>query len=128
MLTTFFRDEHEIFRKTLRDFVEKELAPYVNEWEEAELFPREVFNRCGELGFLGVHYPEELGGAGGDYWYSVVWGEELSRSRSGGLSMALAGQTDMATPSIGELGTREQKEEVLLPAIRGGKNARLGLT
>jgi citronellyl-CoA dehydrogenase len=128
MLTTFFRDEHEIFRKTLRDFVQKEIVPYVDEWERAELFPREVFKRCGELGFLGVHYPEELGGAGGDYWYSVVWGEELSKSRCAGLSMGLAVQTDMATPIIGELGTREQKEEFLAPAIRGEKIAALGIS
>jgi citronellyl-CoA dehydrogenase len=128
MLTTFFREEHDIFRKTLRDFVEKELAPHVNEWEEKELFPREVFNRCGELGFLGVHYPEELGGAGGDYWYSVVWGEELVRARCSGLAMALAVQTDMATPIINELGTKEQKEEFLAPAIRGEYIAALGVS
>jgi citronellyl-CoA dehydrogenase len=128
MLTTFFRDEHEIFRKTLRDFVEKELAPHVDEWERAELFPREVFKRCGELGFLGVHYPEELGGSGGDYWYSVVWGEELVRARCSGLAMGLAVQTDMATPIIGELGTKEQKEEFLVPAIKGDSIAALGIS
>ena len=128
MLTTFFRDEHEIFRKTLRDFIEKELVPHVDEWEAAELFPREVFNRCGELGFLGVHYPEELGGSGGDYWYSVVWGEELVRARCSGLAMALAVQTDMATPIINELGTKEQKEEFLVPAIRGEYIAALGIS
>jgi citronellyl-CoA dehydrogenase len=128
MLTTFFRDEHEIFRKTLRDFVEKELVPHVDEWEAAELFPREVFKRCGELGFLGVHYPEELGGSAGDYWYSVVWGEELVRARCSGLAMALAVQTDMATPIINELGTKEQKEEFLAPAIRGDYIAALGVS
>ena len=83
MLMTFFNEEHEIFRKTLRDFVANELAPHVDEWEKAEIFPREVFKRCGELGFLGPHYPEEVGGGGGDYWYSVVWGEELVRSGLG---------------------------------------------
>src|SRR5678815_835655 len=128
MLTTFFRDEHEIFRKTLRDWVQKEIVPHVNEWEEKELFPREIFNRCGELGFLGVHYPEEVGGSGGDYWYSVVWGEELVRARCSGLAMGLAVQTDMATPIIGELGTKEQKEEFLAPAIRGEYIAALGIS
>jgi citronellyl-CoA dehydrogenase len=128
MLNTFFREEHEIFRKTLRDFVAKELAPYVDEWERAELFPREIFKKCGERGFLGVHYPEEVGGAGGDYWYSVVWGEELVRARCSGLAMALAVQTDMATPIINEIGTREQKDEFLMPAIRGDKIAALGIS
>ena len=77
MLTTFFTEEHEIFRKSLREFVAKELAPNVKEWEENELFPNEVFKRCGELGLLGAHYPEEIGGGGGDWWYSAVWAEEL---------------------------------------------------
>jgi citronellyl-CoA dehydrogenase len=128
MLTTFFGEEHDIFRKTLRDFVDKELAPHVDEWEREELFPREVFKRCGELGFLGVHYPEDVGGSGGDYWYSVVWGEELVRARCSGLAMSLAVQTDMATPIIGELGTREQKQEFLEPAIRGDFIAALGIS
>ncbi|HEX8953654.1 MAG TPA: acyl-CoA dehydrogenase family protein, partial [Polyangia bacterium] len=64
MLTTFFREEHEIFRKTLRDWVGKELAPYANEWEKAEQFPREVFKKAGAMGFLGASYPEDVGGAG----------------------------------------------------------------
>ena len=128
MLMTFFREEHEIFRRSLRDFVARELAPNADEWERNEEFPRAVFKRCGELGFLGVHYPEDVGGAGGDYWYSTVWGEELTRSRSSGLNMALMVQTDMATPIIGELGTREQKDEFLAPAIRGEKIAALGIS
>lgn len=64
MLTTFFREEHEFFRKSVSQYLEKEIVPYVEEWERAELFPREVFTRCGELGFLGAHYPEDVGGSG----------------------------------------------------------------
>jgi citronellyl-CoA dehydrogenase len=128
MLSTFFREEHEIYRRALREFVAKELAPHVDEWERAEEFPRAVFQRCGELGFLGSHYPEALGGSGGDYWYSVVWGEELARSGSAGLNMGLMVQTDMATPIVGVLGTDEQKREFLAPAIRGEKIAALGIS
>src|SRR5262245_37602254 len=113
MLMTFFREEHEIFRKTLREFIQKEITPYVNEWEKAELFPRALFKKCGELGFLGVHYPEDVGGSGGDYWYSVVWAEELARSQCAGVAMALGVQTDMATPIINEIGTKEQRQEFL---------------
>src|SRR5262249_28658252 len=98
------------------------------EWERAELFPREVFKRCGELGFLGAHYPEEVGGGGGDYWYSVVWGEELVRSGCAGMNMGLMVQSDMATPIINELGTREQKAEFLTPAIHGEKIAALAVS
>src|SRR5215467_16339881 len=119
MLMTFFKEEHEIFRKSFREFVEKELAPHVDEWEKAELFPREIFPKLAKLGYLGVSYDEELGGGGGDYWMTVAWAEELVRSRSSGLNMALMVQTDMATPIIQALGTKEQKQEFLEPAIRG---------
>jgi citronellyl-CoA dehydrogenase len=128
MLQTFFTEEHDLFRKQLRDFIARELAPHVEEWEKAESFPRDVFKRCGELGFLGPHYPESVGGGGGDYWYSVAWGEELVKSGSAGLNMGLMVQTDMATPIIGELGTDEQKREFLAPAIRGEKIAALGIS
>ncbi len=128
MLTTFFGEEHEIYRKSLRDFVAKEMQPYANAWEEKKEFPRELFKRCGELGFLGAHYPTDVGGSGGDWWYAAVWGEELVRSQSAGVNMALAVQTDMATPIIAEIGTREQKDEFLVPALRGDKIAALGVS
>ncbi|MBP6741535.1 MAG: acyl-CoA dehydrogenase family protein [Deltaproteobacteria bacterium] len=127
-MMTFFREEHEMFRKSVEQWLAKEIAPHVEEWERAELFPREVFKRAGELGFLGAHYPEDVGGAGGDWWYGAAWGEALVKSRCAGLAMALMVQTDMATPIIGELGTREQKEEFLAPALRGEKIAALGVS
>ncbi len=129
MLTTFFTEDHEIFRRSFREFIDKELRPHADEWERAEIFPREVFTRMGKLGYLGLTYPEELGGAGGDYWYTVAYGEELAKgSGSAGLNMALMVQTDMATPIIGALGTREHKEEFLIPAIKGEKIAALGIS
>ena len=128
MLMTYFKEEHDIFRKSFREFVEKELAPHVDEWEKAELFPREIFPKLAKHGYLGVSYDEELGGGGGDYWMTVAWAEELTRSRCAGLNMALMVQTDMATPIIGTLGTKEQKEEFLKPAIRGEKVAALGIS
>ena len=67
-----FTEEHEQFRTTVRGFCERELAPHAAEWERDELFPNWVFRRAGELGILGAHYPEEVGGAGGDYWFSVA--------------------------------------------------------
>ena len=71
-MPTPFREEHDHFRKTVRQFAEKELAPFADEWEAAEIFPNEVFKRAGELGVFSAHYPEEHGGAGGDYWFSVA--------------------------------------------------------
>ena len=128
MPQTFFTEEHEIFRKSLRDFIARELAPHAATWEAAEEFPREVFKKCGELGFLGASYPEEVGGGGGDWWYTAVWGEELVKSGSAGVNMALMVQSTMATAILGELGTDEQKREFLMPALRGDKIAALGIS
>src|SRR5580700_8301494 len=123
-----YREEHDQFRTTVRKFAEKELLPFVDEWEEAENFPNEVFKRAGELGVFGAHYPEEVGGGGGDFWFSVAKAEELPRCLMSGVGMGLLVQSDMATPVINDLGTREQKKEFLTPAIRGDKIAALGVS
>jgi citronellyl-CoA dehydrogenase len=127
-MLTPFREEHEQFRKTVRSFAEKDLKPYVDQWEEEGVFPRSVFERAGELGILGAHYPESCGGAGGDFWFSVVKSEELPRCNSAGTALGLLVQSDMATPAIGDLGTKEQHEEFLAPALRGEKIACLGVS
>src|ERR1017187_5496287 len=123
-----FTPDHLGFRKTVRQFCEKELAPHVDEWERDELFPNWVFKRAGELGILGAHYPEEVGGAGGDYWFSVAKSEEFPRCLMAGVTMGLLVQADMATPVINDLGTKEQIAEFLTPAIRGEKIAALGVS
>jgi citronellyl-CoA dehydrogenase len=124
-----FTEQHEQFRKTVRSFAEKELAPHLEEWEEKEIFPaHEVFKRAGELGIFAAHYPEEKGGLGGDYWFSVAKSEELPRSGLAGVTMAMLVQSDMATPVIGDLGSKEQIEEFLRPALRGEKVAALGVS
>jgi citronellyl-CoA dehydrogenase len=123
-----YREEHDHFRRTVRQFVEKELAPFADEWEKNELFPNEVFKRAGELGLFAAHYPEEHGGLGGDYWFSMAKAEELPRGLSAGVSMGLLVQGDMATPCISDLGTKEQIEEFLKPALKGEKIAALGVS
>ena len=123
-----FSDEHTQLRATIRRWVSEELTPHIAEWEEAGIFPREVFSRAGELGFLGLSVPEEWDGAGGDYWATVVWGEELGRSGFGSVPMALGVQTDMATPPIRKFGTEQQKRDYLAPAMRGEKIAAIAIT
>ena len=76
MIAPPFGQEHDLFRKTVRDFCEKELAPHALEWDEAGIFPREVFRKAAEIGALGVNYPESVGGVGGDYWHVVVLAED----------------------------------------------------
>ncbi|MCC7537726.1 MAG: acyl-CoA dehydrogenase family protein [Deltaproteobacteria bacterium] len=123
-----FTEDHEMFRKTVRTFCEKELQPNIDQWEKDEIFPGWVFKRAGELGILGAHYREEHGGAGGDYWFSVAKGEELPRIGGGGVGMGLLVQSDMATPCISDLGTKEQIDEFLKPALRGDRIAALGVS
>ena len=123
-----FTPEHEMFRRTLRDYCERELAPHALEWDEAGIFPREVFTGMAEIGALGINYPESVGGSGGDYWYVAVLAEELVHSRNAGVNMALLVQSQMATPIINEIGTAEQKKEFLAPALAGEKIAALGIS
>jgi len=114
-----FNDEHRAIRKTIHEFVIKELAPHAEEWEEAEGFPNEVFKRLGELGFLGLHYPEKYGGQGGDYLCGVILAEELQHCRSGGVTMGIGVQTDMVCPLLHKVGSEDIKQRYLVPALRG---------
>ena len=123
-----FTEEHEAFRKTVRAFAEKELAPHALEWDRAGIFPREVFEKCGQLGFFGINHDPKWGGSGLDYWYVTVFCEELSYSQNAGVNMALLVQSQIATPIINEIGTDEQKEQFLRPAILGEKIAALGIS
>jgi alkylation response protein AidB-like acyl-CoA dehydrogenase len=122
-----FNDDHEALRESIRAFVLSELAPHAEEWEETT-FPDWVFHRMGELGFLGLSYPEEYGGQGGDYYCNLVLAEEIVNSQSGGLAMGVAVHTDMATPPIHIFGTEEQKQRYLVPSIKGEKISCLGIT
>ncbi|HEY1359507.1 MAG TPA: acyl-CoA dehydrogenase family protein [Thermoleophilaceae bacterium] len=123
-----FTDEHEELRESIRRFVENELAPHATEWEDARWFPNDVFTRMAELGFLGLKYPEEYGGEGGDYVHDAVLTEELSRCRSGGLAAGIGAHIGIATPPVFKFGSEDQKQRYLVPAIKGEKIAALGIT
>src|SRR5918995_843881 len=122
-----FNDEHDQLRESIRAFAIKELAPHAEAWEETT-FPDSVFPRMGELGLLGLSFPEEYGGQGGDYYCNLVLAEEMVRADCGGLAMGVAVHTDMATPPILAFGTEEQKQAYLVPSIRGEKISCLGIT
>jgi len=124
-----FGEEHEELRETVTRFVSKEIAPNVDGWEDAREFPRELYGRCAELGFLGLKFPEELGGQGGTHLHDAVWVEELARSGgSGGVAAGLNAHTSIAMPPIFNFGTEEQKQRWLVPGIAGEKIGALGIT
>ena len=124
-----FEPEHEDLRATIRRWVESEVVPFQAEWEERREFPRELFTRAGELGFLGLKYPERLGGQGGDQVHDAVWAEEIAAAGiSGGVGAGLGAHTGIATPPVWSFGTGEQHERFLRPAIAGKRIAALGIT
>jgi citronellyl-CoA dehydrogenase len=118
-MAAHFTEEHEMFRKTVRSFLEKEIIPHIDEWEEKEQIPRWIWKRMGDMGFFGLRYPEEYGGTNVDYWYNVVLVEELSKVQAGGFGMSVTVHMNMATPALARHGSQELKQRFLEPAIRG---------
>jgi acyl-CoA dehydrogenase len=127
-VTSPFTAEHDDLRDAVRRFVATELRPHAAAWEDARWFPDSVFARAGELGFLGLKYPEAYGGQGGDFLHDAVWAEELAACGSGGLAAGLGAHTGIATPPVWKFGTEEQKQRYLVPAVRGEAIAALGIT
>ena len=126
---SYFTPEHEAFRRTVRRFVETEINPNVEAWEEARLWPaRELLKKMGNLGFLGLSYPEEYGGGGVDYWHNVVLLEELGRADCAAVPMGIAVHTDMATPALAEFGSDDLKRRFLAPAIAGDMVSAIGVS
>ena len=123
-----FSDEHEMLRKSIRAFVEKEVTPHVREWEDAGRIPRSLWRRLGELGFLGLEFPTEYGGGGGDVLSSVVLGEEMARCRSGGVAFSVLVHTDMSSPWLTRFGTDAQKRRYLPRIIAGELVCALAIT
>jgi acyl-CoA dehydrogenase len=116
---TIFSEQHEMFRATVRAFVDKEICPHIEEWEQAGRMPRWIWPRMGELGFLGVEYDERYGGAGADLLTSAVLHEECARSRSGSFAMAVGVHCDMASPHLYWTGSETLKARYLPAICRG---------
>jgi acyl-CoA dehydrogenase len=123
-----FAEEHEELRASIRGFLERELAPHAQQWEHDEWFPNEVFGKLAGQGLLGLKYPAELGGQGGDYLHEAVLCEELARVGSGGTAAGIGAHVNIATPPIWKFGTEQQQRRYLAPAIRGEKIGALGIT
>ena len=124
----FFTEEHEIFREQVRNFVNKEISPYIDQWEHDGLFPKSLYKRMGELGFLGIRYPEQYGGSNGDIWMTIAFCEELCRCRALGLPMSVLVHTDMSSTHIARYGSEEQRQRYLVPMIKGEQVCAIGVS
>jgi citronellyl-CoA dehydrogenase len=124
-----FTAEHRQLEDTVVKFCDKEINPFVAEWEALGQFPaHEVFKKLGDLGLLGLKYPEEFGGAGLDFSYSMVMAEALGQCNCGGVPMAIGVHTDMATPALARFGSDALRREFLTPTIAGEVVACLGVS
>ncbi len=120
--------EHELFRETVRKFVEDELRPRAREFDEAGRFDKTLYKKMGDLGMLGLRYEPEYGGAGLDWSFSAVMFEEIGRCDNAGVAMGISVHTDMATPSLAEFGTPELKAQYLAPSIAGDMVSAIAVT
>ena len=123
-----FTSEHELLRRTIRAFVEKEITPHVAAWENDGRIPRELWKKLGALGVLGLEFPAEYGGGGADFLASVVLGEEMARCRSGGVAFSVLVHTDMSSPWLTRFGTEAQKKKYLPGIVAGETVCALGIT
>jgi hypothetical protein len=124
-----YTHEHLEIQKTLKRFIDEEINPHVDEWEEAEIFPaHQVFKKLGKLGLLGLNKPEAYGGAGLDYSYAMAMAEALGHVDCGGVPMAIGVQTDMCTPALARFGSDALKREFLAPAIAGDMVGCIGVS
>jgi len=124
-----FSQEHEALRRSVCQFVERDINPYVDEWEQAGQFPiHEVLRKAGDLGLLGISKPEQFGGMGLDYSYSIVAAEAFGTIHCGGVPMSIGVQTDMCTPALARFGSDALREEFLRPAIRGEQVGCIGVS
>lgn len=112
-----YREEHRIFRNALRKFLEREVIPYVEEWEEKGIVPRSVWKKMGQNGFLCMDVPEEYGGAGADFLFSVIVNEEMVRTNHSGLAAGL--HSDVIVPYITSYGSEDQKRKYLPGCVSG---------
>lgn len=127
-LSYYFNEEHESFRQTIRQFLQAEAIPNIDQWEADGKIPREFWKKFGEMGYFGLCYPEEYGGSNLDFFYNVVMCEEISKVFSGGFTITAAVQAFMSTPYIMKHGSDYLKENYLKPAIAGEKIGCIGIT
>lgn len=117
----YFTEEHNYFRQTFRDFLQKEVAPHIDKWEETGTIDRFIWKKMGEMGYFGISYPEKYGGLDLDIFYMVIFLEEMQRVNSGGFAAAMWAHTYLAQTHLDKEANEAQKEKYLVPSIAGEK-------
>jgi len=125
---SYFTEEHNQFRQSLRDFLNKEVVPFVDEWEEVGNPPREIWKKFGDMAYFGLRFPEKYGGLNLDFFYDVILLEELAKINSGGTSAAIGAHTYLSLAHLNNEGSEEQKQKYLVPGIAGEKFGCLAIT
>ena len=128
MSTTYFTEEHNLFRKSLSDFLQKEVVPHIDKWEKTGTIERFIWEKFGEMGFFGINYPEKYGGLDLDIFYTVIFLEELQKINSGGFAAAMWAHAYLAMTHLNKEANHEQKEKYLAPSITGEKIGCLCIT
>ncbi|MCB0507741.1 MAG: acyl-CoA dehydrogenase family protein [Bacteroidetes bacterium] len=128
MTSLYFTEEHELFRQSVRQFVEKEIKPYGDTWEKEEKISRDLFIKLGEQGFIGINHEEAYGGSKADIFYTCAYLEELAKCNYSGVCAAISVHQYMATNHIAEAGSHELKERFLKPSIEGKKVGAIAIT
>jgi len=124
----YFSEEHEMFRKSLRDFLKREVKPNLNQWEKDEKIPKEIWKKMGEMGFLGLSFPEKYGGSNLDFFFEVVLNEEMGRLNSGGFTVTQQAVQYMSGPYILKYGSDLLKRKYLPGIISGDLISCIGIT
>ncbi|MBQ4822166.1 acyl-CoA dehydrogenase family protein [Aquimarina sp. MMG016] len=128
MNNMYFTEEHELFRQSLKDFLQKEVTPHIDKWEESGTIDRFIWEKFGEMGYFGIAYPEEYGGMGLDLFYTIIFLEELQKINSGGFAAAMWAHVYLAMTHVNKEGDHRIKEEYLTPSISGEKIGCLAIT
>jgi acyl-CoA dehydrogenase len=121
MDSTYFTEEHELFRESLKDFLHKEVVPHVEKWEKTGTIERFIWKKVGEMGFFGIAYPEAYGGLNLDLFYTVVFLEELQKINSSGFAAAMWAHSYLAMTHLNAEGSEQIKKDYLAPSILGDK-------
>ena len=124
----YFTEEHELFRKSLKDFLQIEVVPHIDKWEEDGVVERFIWKKMGDMGFFGINYPEEFGGLNLDLFYTVIFLEELQKVNSGGFAANIWAHAYLAMTHLDKEGSQEIKEKYLAPSISGDKIGCLCIT